>query len=77
MAHKTVTLTQMNLLSLLLFLCHGSTDLPGPPRELKVSDVTRGTCRLTWSAPECDGGDRVKSYFIEKKTVTGKAWTKV
>lgn len=52
-------------------------DLPGPPRELKVSDVTRGTCRLTWKPPECDGGDRVKSYFIEKKTVQGKAWTKV
>ncbi|TWW80211.1 Titin [Takifugu flavidus] len=52
-------------------------DLPGPPRELKVSDVTRGTCRLTWKSPLCDGGERVKSYFIEKKTVNGKAWTKV
>lgn len=53
------------------------SDLPGPPRDFKVSDVTRGTCRLTWKAPECDGGDRVKSYFIEKKTIVGKAWTKV
>lgn len=53
------------------------TDLPGPPRDLKVSDVTRGTCRLTWKPPACDGGERVKSYFIEKKTVEGKAWTKV
>lgn len=44
---------------------------------MKVTDVTRGTCRLTWKAPECDGGDRVKSYFIEKKAVEGKAWTKV
>lgn len=53
------------------------SDLPGPPRDLKVSDVTRGTCRLTWKPPENDGGERVKSYFIEKKTVEGKAWTKV
>lgn len=60
-----------------IFLCCGFVDLPGPPRDLKVSDVTRGTCRLTWKPPECDGGDRVKSYFIEKKTVEGKAWTKV
>lgn len=55
----------------------GSADLPGPPRDLKISDVTRGTCRLTWKPPECDGGERVKSYFIEKKTAEGKAWTKV
>lgn len=27
--------------------------------------------------PDSDGGDRIKSYFIEKKTVEGKAWTKV
>lgn len=59
-----------------LLLC-GSTDLPGPPRDFKVSDVTRGTCRLTWKPPECDGGERVKSYFIEEKAVQGKAWTKV
>lgn len=58
-------------------LLSGSTDLPGPPRDFKVSDVTRGTCRLTWKPPECDGGERVKSYFIEEKAVQGKAWTKV
>lgn len=39
--------------------------------------MTRGTCRLTWKSPENDGGERVKSYYIEKKTVDGKAWTKV
>lgn len=59
------------------FLTCGFADLPGPPRDLKVSDVTRGTCRLIWKPPECDGGERIKSYFIEKKTVNGKAWTKV
>lgn len=53
------------------------TDLPGIIRDLKISDVTHGTCRLSWKPPENDGGDRIKSYFIEKKTVDGKAWTKV
>ena len=53
------------------------SDLPGAPQDLKVSDVTRGTCRLTWKPPQSDGGERVKSYFIERKTVLGKAWTKV
>ncbi|KAJ8352204.1 hypothetical protein SKAU_G00236800 [Synaphobranchus kaupii] len=52
-------------------------DIPGPPKELKVSDIARGTCRLTWKPPDNDGGERIMSYFIEKKTVQGKAWTKV
>lgn len=52
-------------------------DLPGPPKDLKVSDITRGSCRLSWKPPDNEGGERIKSYYIEKKTVEGKAWTKV
>lgn len=33
--------------------------------------------RLIWKLPDNDGGERIKSYFIEKKSVTDKAWTKV
>eukprot|EP00061_Rhincodon_typus_P019022 g48455.t1 len=51
-------------------------DMPGPPKDLKVSDITRGTCRLSWKPPDNDGGDRIKSYVVEKKTVEGKAWVK-
>ncbi|XP_064868260.1 titin-like [Oncorhynchus nerka] len=50
-------------------------DVPGAPRELKVTDITRATMRLIWKLPANDGGERIKSYFIEKKNVTGKAWT--
>jgi titin len=53
------------------------TDVPGAPKDLKVSDVTRGSCRLSWKIPDDDGGDRIKGYVIEKKTIDGKAWTKV
>ncbi|KAJ8416941.1 hypothetical protein AAFF_G00328190 [Aldrovandia affinis] len=52
-------------------------DVPGPPKELKVTDITRSTCRIIWKLPDNDGGERIKSYFIEKKNVGGKAWTKV
>lgn len=51
--------------------------MPGPPKDLKITDITRSTCRLTWKPPDNDGGERIKSYYIEKKTVEGKAWTKV
>lgn len=53
------------------------TDVPGPPKELRVTDITRSTMRLIWKLPDNDGGERIKSYFIEKKCVTDKAWTKV
>lgn len=33
--------------------------------------------RLIWKLPDSDGGERIKSYFIEKRCVTDKAWTKV
>lgn len=52
-------------------------DVPGPPKDLKVTDITRSTMRLIWKLPDTDGGERIKSYFIEKKCVTDKAWTKV
>lgn len=72
--------TPKNLVLFPVFLNFDNTyflDLPGPPREIKVSDITRGSCRLTWKPPVNDGGMRIMSYFIEKKTVEGKAWTKV
>lgn len=52
-------------------------DVPGPPKDLRVTDITRSTMRLIWKLPDNDGGERIKSYFIEKKCVTDKAWTKV
>lgn len=59
-----------------MFVCF-FPDLPGPPKDLKITDITRSTCRLTWKPPDNDGGEKIKSYYIEKKTVEGKAWTKV
>lgn len=33
--------------------------------------------RLIWKLPDSDGGERIKTYFIEKKSLTDKAWTTV
>lgn len=52
-------------------------DVPGPPKDLRVTDITRSTMRLIWKLPDTDGGERIKSYFIEKKSLIDKAWTKV
>lgn len=54
-----------------------AADVPGPPKDLKITDITRSTMRLIWKLPDTDGGERIKSYFIEKKSVTDKAWAQV
>jgi len=41
-------------------------DVPMPPENLKVNEVTSSSCRLTWSAPKDDGNVPVTGYYVEK-----------
>ena len=50
-----------------------SPDVPGAPKDLRVTDITKSTMRLIWKLPDNDGGERIKSYFIEKRCVNDKA----
>lgn len=52
-------------------------DSPGPPLNVKVTAVTRDSATLTWEAPENDGGDAVKTYHVEKREASKKAWVSV
>ncbi len=50
-------------------------DPPGIPRNLKANDVTSTSCKLTWDAPEFDGGSPITGYYVER--LSGKRWVKV
>ena len=50
-------------------------DPPGPPTKVKVGEVTKTSCVLTWDVPEFDGGSPVKGYYVER--LSGSRWIKV
>lgn len=47
---------------------------PSPPRLPKIDKVTDNSCRISYQAPEDDGGSRIVSYEIECLESDSKAW---
>lgn len=48
---------------------------PAAPAKPVVSDLTKATCVLTWTAPE-DNGSPINGYLVETKRVGRRNWTK-
>ena len=53
------------------------TDTPGPVSDLKVSDVTKTSCHISWAPPENDGGSQVTHYIVQKREADRKTWSTV
>ena len=58
-----------------LRLCYFPSDPPSPPQNVKVNDLSKTSCTLTWEPPENDGGSPVTGYYVERKS--GTRWSKV
>lgn len=55
-----------------------STVPPSPPTgPLVISDVTKTSFKVTWKAPEKDGGSPVTHYSVEKRETWKTSWTLV
>lgn len=52
------------------FLAKNPFDVPSAPRDVKVSGVTRSSCRLNWLPPTSDGGATIQGYIVERQTET-------
>ena len=52
-------------------------DKPAPPRNPKVNDVTASEMRVSWDAPQDDGGSPITGYVIEVRDYNRKSWNEL
>lgn len=65
----------MNFLLNILLLYSGPPTAPRPP--LAVSEITSNSCKLSWKAPESDGGKPLKQYIVERRDSKRYTWTEI
>ena len=49
-------------------------DLPGPPENVKATDVSKRTISLTWEPPLSDGGLAIVGYIVEQRQTSSSRW---
>lgn len=47
-----------------------------PPRNLRVTNITRTSVSLFWEKPEYDGGIKITGYIVERKELPNGRWLK-
>ena len=54
-----------------------SSDPPGRCRAPKITNVTKTTMTVTWTAPDNDGGSPVTGYHVERHEPFAVKWTRI
>uniref|UniRef100_A0A0N5C350 INCENP_ARK-bind domain-containing protein n=1 Tax=Strongyloides papillosus TaxID=174720 RepID=A0A0N5C350_STREA len=49
-------------------------DIPSPPTNLRISDITSNEAKLTWENPKDDGGCQIEYLLIERKIADNARW---
>ena len=49
-------------------------DRPGPSQGLKIGDITKHTCELSWAEPQDNGGCQIEYYSIFKQEEGRRTW---
>lgn len=47
-----------------------------PPRNLRVTDISKTFVSLSWTKPAFDGGSKITGYSVEKRELPNGRWTK-
>lgn len=57
--------------------CLNPAGLPGQCKDITYSDVTKNSCKISWEAPEDDGGTPIISYTLERREASKKTYMPV
>lgn len=49
-------------------------DVPGPVRNLEVTETFDGEVSLAWEEPLTDGGSKIIGYVVERRDIKRKTW---
>ena len=50
---------------------------PSVPKSVHIRNMGKDNLTLEWSAPDSDGGARIKKYIVEQSKIGTDKWTKV
>uniref|UniRef100_A0A670HZ44 Titin n=1 Tax=Podarcis muralis TaxID=64176 RepID=A0A670HZ44_PODMU len=50
--------------------------VPGPPKSIEVTNVTKDSMTVCWHRPDSDGGSEIVNYIVEKRDRAGIRWVK-
>lgn len=54
-----------------------STEKPDPPIQVEAQDPTSKSIKVTWKAPDFDGGCPIQGYILEKMEKDGDRYERV
>merc|ERR1712088_1212962 len=52
-------------------------DVPAPPENVVIGEITEDSCVIEWSPPADDGGCEFKGYTIERKKAKSNRWIRL
>ena len=50
-------------------------DVPGAPESMRINNVTKDGCFVSWQPPKDDGGSDIQHYVVEKRDMETGRWT--
>lgn len=47
-----------------------------PPRNVRITDISKNSVNLSWQQPAFDGGSKITGYIVERRDLPDGRWTK-
>lgn len=51
-------------------------NVPEPPANVRITEVTKNSASLAWQRPPFDGGSKITGYNVERREAPSGRWVK-